>query len=61
MIEGVLLAGILVVAIVFAIRPWYRALIGKDNGCANCPGNCKHGSICVPPKAKVSETIPDSK
>lgn len=42
MIEGVLLAGVLVVAVLFAIRPWYRALIGKNTGCANCLGNCGH-------------------
>lgn len=46
MIEGIFLATILVVAVLFAIRPWYRALIGKNTGCATCLGNCGHSCEC---------------
>jgi hypothetical protein len=46
MIAGILPAAILVVAVVFAIRPWYRALSGKSQGCAGCSGACGHDSTC---------------
>jgi hypothetical protein len=40
MIEGIMLAIILVAAVVAVIRPWYRAFSGKSSGCAGCPGGC---------------------
>lgn len=42
MLEGISLVTILVIAVAFAIRPWYKALTGKHSGCANCPGRCGH-------------------
>ncbi len=42
--EGILLAAILVVALVLAARPWYRAITGKSSGCVGCPGAC--GPTC---------------
>jgi hypothetical protein len=40
MLEYIVLAAILLIALVFAMRPWYLALTGKSGGCAGCPGGC---------------------
>lgn len=58
--EGLIIIVIVVGAAVLAIRPWYRSLTGKEDGCVNCVGRCSNGCVCAYPKAKIPESASDN-
>ncbi len=44
MVEHIVLTIIFIAAVSFIARSVYKTFTGKNNGCANCPGNC--GQSC---------------
>ena len=44
MLEGIIVIGIIGIALATAGRSFYRTMTGKNGGCA-CAGNC-HGCAC---------------
>jgi hypothetical protein len=55
MTEGIWLATILIVAVALVVRPWYRAISGKEHGCAGCPGASGQACSCSDSHAGATE------